>query len=300
MRVAVAASACVLLSCVARAQNADPPTANPARPTVTNPATLPPVGYLQLEQGYLGSLDSPEASSQYGVNQVGKIAVHPRLLLEYSSQPFAHSTVAGSGTSNEPGAVQAGLQVVLFTPNVASPAAGGKDRKTPVPTASIAYLHTVYPGFTPDTDLGSVTNSVILLFSGDLGSVHYDTNYQFNEQDGDAATHSFRRAQYGQTLSVNRSFFNPNLQLGVELYHFTQPLVQATASGTAIARANSFDILFAPSYAVRPNLVVDFGFTHGFTSTSTQWQSIFGFTYLLPHRFWSAPKAADAVRSPKS
>src|SRR5215469_11367840 len=38
---------------------AQTPAANPARPTVTNPATLPPVGYLQFEQGYLGSLESP-------------------------------------------------------------------------------------------------------------------------------------------------------------------------------------------------------------------------------------------------
>ena len=38
----------------------DEPEANPARPTVSNPATLIPVGYLQFETGTLGATDSPE------------------------------------------------------------------------------------------------------------------------------------------------------------------------------------------------------------------------------------------------
>src|SRR5580704_18575740 len=90
------------------ATDAGLPAANPARPTVTNPATLPPVGYLQFEQGYLGSLNSPETATQYGVNQVTKLAVHPRLMLAISSQPFAASTeTAGSPASRDAGAVQA-------------------------------------------------------------------------------------------------------------------------------------------------------------------------------------------------
>src|SRR6201995_5552765 len=67
------------------------PTANPARPTITNPATLPPVGYLQLEQGYLGSFYSPATDSQHGVNLVAKMAVHPRLMFEVQMQPWARS-----------------------------------------------------------------------------------------------------------------------------------------------------------------------------------------------------------------
>jgi hypothetical protein len=37
---------------------------------------------------------------------------------------------------------------------------------------------------------------------------------------------------------------------------------------------------------LRRNLVIDGGFNHGLTSTSTQWEAFVGFTYLLPHRFW--------------
>jgi hypothetical protein len=37
----------------------DAPDANPARPTVSTPATLPPVGYVQFETGGLGAVTSP-------------------------------------------------------------------------------------------------------------------------------------------------------------------------------------------------------------------------------------------------
>jgi len=271
-----------------------PPSANPARPTVTNPATLTPVGYLQFEQGYLGSINSPETASQYGVNQVTKLTVHPRLMLAVSAQPFAASVDnAGGPTSRDAGAVQVGFQAVLFTPTLAPPPAKTPDaapeaQKSPVPTVAVGYYHTVYGGTAPDIDLGSATNTVVMLFSGDIGSFHYDTNYIVNEQDGDSnvGPHAIRRAQFAQTLSVNHSMFNPNLQLSVELYHFAQPLVDATAAGGAVARANLVDLLVAPSYQVRPNLIVDGGFSRGFTSTSTRWQSFAGFTYVLPHRLW--------------
>ena len=37
------------------------PEANPARPTVTNPAHIPPVGYLQFEQGLVEARPRPTA-----------------------------------------------------------------------------------------------------------------------------------------------------------------------------------------------------------------------------------------------
>jgi hypothetical protein len=266
----------------------DTPAANPARPTVTNPATLPPVGYLQFEQGYLGSVGSPETASQYGVNQVTKIAVHPRLMLAVGSQPFAASNVDGTA-SRDAGGIQAGFQAVLFSPQFKAKAA---DQKSPVPTVAVGYYHTVYGGTAPDIDLGSATNTLLLLFSGDFTGFHYDTNYIVNEQDDDSSRgdYTIHRAQFAQTLSVNHSIFNPNLQLSVELYHFSQPTVHATAAGLPVARANQVGLLITPSYQVRPNLIVDGGFEHGLTSTSTHWQSFVGFTYLLPKRLWPERK----------
>lgn len=273
------------------------PTANPARPTLTNPATLPPVGYLQLEQGYLGSVDSPETASQYGVNLVAKEAVIPRLMLELQLQPWARSRETGGDSgSNGAGDVLFGGQAVIYN------AAEGNDDvvkddvhrhayvRSATPTIALAYLNRVHSGTTPDIDLGSQSRSLVALFSGHAPGidVHYDSNWIVSEQSGDSAdsSHTVRRAQFGETLSVDRPLGNPNLQFSLEVYHFSQPLVHATTRGNTVARADLLDGLFALSYSVRPNIVLDCGFSHGFTSTSTRWQSFAGFTYLLPHRLW--------------
>jgi hypothetical protein len=68
--------------------------------------------------------------------------------------------------------------------------------------------------------------------------------------------------------------------LAGELWHFSQPLTHGNAAGN----------LWAVSYPLKKNLVVDAGFEHGLTSTSTQWEGFAGFTYLLPHRLWRARK----------
>ncbi len=75
--------------------NRDDPEANPGRPTVSTPATLTPVGYLQFETGFLGAGDSPEFSSRYGFNEVMKLSVAPRLELIASGEPIAHYTEDG-------------------------------------------------------------------------------------------------------------------------------------------------------------------------------------------------------------
>lgn len=282
-----------MVSCAA----AQTPQANPSRPTVTNPATLPPVGYVQFEQGYLGSLDSPATVSQYGLNFVAKVAVHERLMAEVQTQPFAESREVGDASSSGgSGDVLLGAQAVLYLPPSA-PAETAKTPKAPHravtrPTVSFAYLGRVHAGTTPDIDQGGYANGVLLLVSGDVGKFHYDSNNVLNEQTETEASPvtgaqtSLRRAQFAQTLSVNHPLIGDNLQLAVELYHFTQPLVHATAAGRYVARANLADGLFALSYTLRPNLVLDCGFSHGFTSTSTRWQSFAGFTYLLPRRLW--------------
>src|SRR6201984_1030149 len=64
----------IVTSAAAQSVQADEPEANPGRPTVSTPATLTPVGYLQFEQGFLGASDSPEFSSRYGLNEVMKLS----------------------------------------------------------------------------------------------------------------------------------------------------------------------------------------------------------------------------------
>src|SRR5436309_3978624 len=86
----------------------DDPVANPGRPTVSTPATLTPVGYLQFETGVLGAWMSPEVSSQTNLNEVVKFAVAPRVEFLAGFEPVAHSRV-GQLSRNDAGGISLGV-----------------------------------------------------------------------------------------------------------------------------------------------------------------------------------------------
>src|ERR1700689_3702761 len=93
---------------------ADPdpvPEANPARPTVSTPATLPPAGYLQFETGGLGAVTSPEFGTRISINQVTKLTVLPRLEFFVQTEPYVHSSDSrGEDKQIHPGEVWLGVQ----------------------------------------------------------------------------------------------------------------------------------------------------------------------------------------------
>jgi hypothetical protein len=247
-----------LLAAAAWAQDANPdnPEANPGRPTVSTPATLTPVGYLQFETGVLGAEHSPDLPNQISFNEVVKFTLNTRLELLLQTQPFAHSDL-GVLRSNDPGDVSAGVQAVLLP---------GTQKR---PTVAVSYFRRVFGGTAPDLDIGSNRQSALLLLSTDIARFHVDTNAIFNEQIQDAR----HRAQFGQTLSISHDLVR-HFGLGGELWHFTQPFQNGHAAG----------FLFGPTYTPRPNLVFDTGFNRGLTSTSTRWEVFLGFTYVLPKK----------------
>jgi len=55
----------IVPSSAAQSVVSDDPEANPGRPTVSTPATLTPVGYLQFETGAVGASHSPEFSYRF-------------------------------------------------------------------------------------------------------------------------------------------------------------------------------------------------------------------------------------------
>ena len=230
--------------------------ANPGRPTVSTPATLTPVGYLQFETGVLGAEHSPDLPNQVSFNEVIKFSPTKRLELLLQTQPFAHSDL-GDVRSNDTGDISAGLQAVLLP--------GTKKR----PTVSVSYFRRVFGGTAPDLDIGSNRQSAIFLVSTDVVGFHIDANALFNEQIENAR----HRAQFGQTLSIAHGLPH-KFGVGGELWHFTQPFQKGHAAG----------FLFAPTYTAKPNLVFDAGFNRGLTSTSTRWEFFMGFTYLLPKK----------------
>ena len=267
-------AAVALASSSVRGQtSSEPVKANPARPTFTNPATLPPVGYLQFEQGVVQANTSPGIGHQFSVSQVTKLAVQSRLMLEFVSQPFA-STTTPDGSTRDAGDLEAAIQGILVQ---------GHEH---TPTIALNYQHVVRSGSAPNLDIGSSSQSAILLISGDFGATHYDTNYIASEQTDSEPTGTLRRAQFGQTLCVSHpilsSLAGDRLGLAGELWHFTQPLPTTDIHNRSVARANAVGILLSLAYATAPNLVLDVAVNHGLTSTSTQWQAIAGFTYLLP------------------
>jgi hypothetical protein len=129
--------------------------ANPGRPTVSTPATLTPAGYLQFETGALAANHSPEFSSRYGLNEVLKLSVVPRLELLASAEPIAHYTTDGIH-GNKAAEVFLGAQAVL------NPGEGSR------PTIAASYFHKVYDGGAPELDFGSPSNSFVLLASADV------------------------------------------------------------------------------------------------------------------------------------
>ena len=233
------------------------PDANPGRPTVSTPATLTPVGYLQFENGTLSAEHSTEFSNRFGVSQVTKLAVLPRLELFLESEPLAISQSEDQTAVHE-GEVFAGVQSVLFS--------GTASR----PTVSISYIRRVHVSVAPELDIGTFRQSGLFLLSDDIHGFHVDTNGIVAEQAHDGV----RRAQFGETLSISHPL--RKLTISGEIWHFSQPFEHSNALGN----------LWAVSYPVRKNLVIDGGFNHGLTKTSTQWEVFAGFTYLLPHRLW--------------
>ncbi|MCU1321761.1 MAG: hypothetical protein JWM43_1410 [Acidobacteriaceae bacterium] len=183
-------------------------------------------------------------------------------------------TAGPAYSTRDPGDLQLGVQALLI-----------KEAGL-VPTLPVGYVHRVRTGTAPDLDIGSFNQSALVLISGDVGEFHYDSNFVLNEQTADPV----RRAQYGQTLSVTHDLFSEalhdRLEITGELWHFTQPLVTTTIHGSPNQRSNAVGTLWTLGYAVRPNLILDVGFDHGLTSTSTAWQTFGGFTYLIPHRLW--------------
>jgi hypothetical protein len=247
--------------CFAQSVPAGGPEANPGRPTVSTPATLTPVGYLQFENGFVFAKHSLEFSDRFGLNQVTKLTVHPRVELILQTEPLVHSDLSNQHELHE-GEVFAGAQAVLIP--------GHESR----PTVSISYFRRLHSSVAPELDIGTFRQSVLILVSGEVHGFHFDANGIATDQSDE----SVRRAQFGQTLSVSHPL--KGFTISGEIWHFSQPLHQGNAVGN----------LWAVSYPVRKNLVVDGGFNRGLTRTSTRWEVFAGFTYLLPRRLWRARK----------
>jgi hypothetical protein len=234
--------------------------ANPGRPTVSTPATLTPVGYLQIETGVLGAEKSGEFSNRTGIAAVMKLSITRRIELVTQAEPMVLSDL-GAETDRRPGELFAGVQAVIHQ---------GEGAK---PTVSLSYFRRLYGSPAPELDIGTNRQSALLLASFDIRKFHIDTNAIVTEQISDRA--AVHRAQFGQTLSISHPLPH-HMGMSGEIWHFSQPLV----------RSNALGVLLAGSYTVNRLLVLDGGFNRGLTGTSTRWEGFVGLTYLVPRRLW--------------
>jgi hypothetical protein len=242
-------------------QEAEPevPEANPGRPTVSTPATLTPVGYLQFETGFTGASHSAEFTRRYSFNEAIKFSPTSRLELLVTGEPIAHSTADGT-SGNKVADIFVGAQAVVVHGEAAKP------------TLAVSYFHRAYDGGAPEFDFGSPTNSALVLASADVKGFQYDANAFFTALE----QQPIRRAQFGQSLTISHPVTR-RFTVSGEIWHFTQPFLRSNAIGN----------LWAVSYTVRKTLVIDAGFNRGLTDTATRWEMFAGFTYLLPRRFWA-------------
>ena len=242
----------------AQSGTADGPQANPGRPTVSTPATLTPVGYVQFENGALFAEHSTEFAKRAGNTLVTKLSVFPRLEFFLQSELLVISQSGGLRAAHE-GEVFLGAQGVLL--------AGSESR----PTVAVSYIRRAHASVAPELDIGTFRQSTSILISQELYGFHFDTNGIISEQ----IQGPVHRAQFGQTLSISHPI--GKFTISGEIWHFSQPFDQGNAIGN----------LWAASYSLRKNLVLDGGFDHGLTKTSTRWEAFVGFTYLLPRRLWT-------------
>jgi hypothetical protein len=120
-------------SSVAQEETTDDPVANPGRPTVTTPATITPVGYLQFETGFLGAWHLPEFSSRESLNEVIKFSVSHRFEFLAASEPFVHYR-ADDQVANGTAEVFFGVQGIVHHGEGARP------------TIAMSYFRRIYDG----------------------------------------------------------------------------------------------------------------------------------------------------------
>jgi hypothetical protein len=193
------------LALKAQQPDPDPPPANPGRPTVSTPATLTPVGYLQFETGVLSAKHSPEFSSRQSVNGVLKFSVSSRFELLADTEPLVHHR-SGNEAANGAAEVFLGMQGVIHLGEGSNP------------TIAMSYFRRVYDGGAPELDFGSPRNSVIVLASADVKGFQYDANAMLNEVI-EETTH---RVQFGQSLAISHPV-GEKFGIYGEIWRFSQP-----------------------------------------------------------------------------
>ena len=173
------------------------------------------------------------------------------------TEPYIHSTFGSTQAEIHSREVFVGTQMVVL------PA------QDPLPTISVSYVRWLYES--PGTGVGRKNPSREWIDSYRQRYVWIPCRLELHRAGADR----WWRTTYLTGADAFRLTSAETVTIAGELWHFTQPFLHSNAV-----------LLFAVSYPMRRNLVVDAGFDHGLTKSSTHWESFIGFTYLLPRRLW--------------
>lgn len=235
---------------------ADSITANPNRPTVTNPADITQYGVLELEYGWDRIWPQAEVH-QTTLEGLLKFGLLCDVELRWTTTSFISQTVGGA-TEKGFGDNWLGPQIRIY-----------RQTKS-VPTLSFSYAVKI-PSADANNGLGTgrVDHSLTFLASKDLGHVHFDfnaTQFWLGQQN---ATGFDRNNQLN--LAFSFPIHGPLLFTG-ELYGDTEVNRESPAYASS---------LWALTYTVRPRLVIDSGFEAGLTAGGPHRHVFVGVTYSI-------------------
>jgi hypothetical protein len=237
----------------------EPITANPNRPTVTNPAHVTQYGVLELEYGYDHYWPEPGVT-QNALNGLLKFGLLCDVELRWSTTSY-YSQTDSTGTHSTFGDNWPGTEVRVH-------------RQTRfLPTLALTYAFKIPTASTQDgLGSGRMDHSFGLGVSESVTGFTLDFNY--TEFLIGTAPSGFDRNQQ-TALAVSHALYR-KLQFAGEVYGQTQlnPATPGYASS-----------LWALTYAISPRLVVDGGFEAGLTDGGPHRHVFFGVTYSIANLY---------------
>jgi hypothetical protein len=239
---------------------ADSLTANPNRPTVSNPAHVTQYGVLELEYG-LDRMWPGQGTRQTSAGGLLKFGMLCDIELRWNTTSFVSQSDA-AGTHSSFGDNWFGTEIRFHR------------QTTGLPTMAFGYAFKV-PSATTENGLGTGRVDHSFTFGASENVAHF--NFDFN----------FTQFLIGRPSA---SGFDQNQQLALAFSHVIHGKLQFAGEFYGETELNSQTPAFASSlwaltYTVIPRLVVDAGFEAGLTSGGPHRHVFFGATYSIANLY---------------
>lgn len=238
---------------------ADAITANPNRPTVSNPAHVTQFGVVELEYGLDRTWPEPGVR-QTSANGLLKFGLLCDVELRWYTTSFLSETDA-TGTHNSFGDNWLGTEIRFHR------------QTTWLPTMAFGYSFKI-PSASTENGLGSGRVDHSFTFGASASVAHFTFDFNFTQFLIGQPAAGFDQNQQ-MALAFSHVIYK-RLQFAGEFYGQTQ------LNNTNPAFASS---LWALTYAVAPRFVIDGGFEAGLTSGGPRRHAFGGITYSIANLY---------------